>query len=125
MSYFVIFTDKLHAKTYEFTSAGVKGHRFEKKTHESHSHAHDAHHQHDEQNKFFKEVAANLQSATEILIIGPGVGKNQFAHYLETHHAHDIFPKVVGVEAVEELDDNKVIAYARKYFTVHHEFWNV
>lgn len=125
MSYFVIFTDKLHAKTYEFTPTGIKGHHFEKKTHESHSHAHESHHEHDELNKFFKEIASHLQGATEILILGPGVGKNQFSHYLESHHAHNLFPKVVGVETVDEIDDTKVIAFARKYFTVHHEFWNV
>jgi stalled ribosome rescue protein Dom34 len=125
MSYFVIWTDKQHSKTFEFTSAGVKGHHFVKKTHEGHTHTHDAHHAHDDQNKYFKELASQIHHAKEILILGSGVGKNQFAHYLETHHPHDLFPKVVGVETLEEITDPQIMAFAKKYFTVHHDFWHV
>jgi stalled ribosome rescue protein Dom34 len=124
MSYIVIWTDKLHAKIYDFTAAGVTGHSFKTKTHESHTHTHDSNHSEEEQHKFFKELMLNLKDATELLILGPGVGKSQFAHYLEAHSKHDLFPKIVGIEALEHVTDSAVIEYARKYFTVHHEFWH-
>jgi stalled ribosome rescue protein Dom34 len=125
MSYVAIWTDKNHAKIFEFVATGTKGHEYKQKTHERHSHSHDDQHSEQEEKKFFKELSTQLQGATEILILGPGVAKSQFSHFLEEHSAHDLFPKVVGVEALEEVRDTAVIEFAKKYFTVHHEFWNV
>ncbi len=125
MSYVVVWTDKLHSRTFSFTAAGVQGHHFEKRSHEKHPHANDTRAAHDEQNRFFSELAAGLKEATELLIVGPGVGKNQFANYLEVHSPHDLFKKVVGIEPLDDVTDPQIVAFAKKYFRVNHDFWTV
>ncbi len=64
---------------------------------------------------YLNEIAAALDSAKEILIVGPGQEKLLLVKHLEKHHA-GVAAKVVSVETVDHPSDSQLLAYARKYF---------
>ncbi|MEI8324505.1 MAG: translational machinery protein [Betaproteobacteria bacterium] len=90
--------------------------------HPAHSHVHvhsrvgtlgDGHQVEDQD--YYHAVAAALQGAHEILVVGPAQAKLQLIKHI---HAHDraMVDKVIGVETVDHPSDGQLVAYARKYF---------
>lgn len=69
----------------------------------------------EDEKRFFHELAQALASAGEILVVGPGAAKLHFVKYVHKH-AHDLEPKLVGVETVDHPSDGQIVAYAKKYF---------
>ena len=70
----------------------------------------------DEQH-FFHEVAQAVESAREILVVGPGKAKLEFIKHVQKHD-HAIEPKIIGVETVDHPTDKQLVAHAKKYFHV-------
>lgn len=69
-----------------------------------------------EQNpEYLNDIATAIDSAQEILVVGPGQEKLTFIKHLEKQHA-GIADKVVSVETVDHPNDAQLLAYARKYF---------
>ncbi|MDQ1923149.1 translational machinery protein [Massilia pseudoviolaceinigra] len=64
---------------------------------------------------YLNEIAAAIEAAQEILIVGPGQEKLVFIKHLEKQHAA-VAAKVVSVETVDHPNDGQLLAYARKYF---------
>lgn len=69
--------------------------------------------------KFFDAVAQRLSAQSPLLVLGPGVAKEQFAHHLERHHA-ELARKLVGVESSDHPSDAQIVAQARKRFPQPH-----
>lgn len=69
-----------------------------------------------EDKDYLAEVAEALRPAGEILITGPSLAKTELKTYLDQHEPL-IAAKVVGVEALDEMSDNELLAFARKYFS--------
>ncbi len=113
MSYFSVWIDKEHAFIYEFDANGVK---------ESKMQAHGAKDQvHTE--KFFHEVAQKLSNAKELMIMGPGVAKDQFKHHLESHHHQNIAKAVVGVKPMEAHPTKAMMMKsASEFFKSYHQW---
>jgi stalled ribosome rescue protein Dom34 len=118
MSATIVWIDTQHAKIFELEGPQVEIHalhRHEPEHHTSHSvdAAHDATH-------FYHQVASRIGDASQLLIVGPGVARDQFRHHLQLHHHEGLASKVVGVEASDHPTDAQLVAYARKYFEPHH-----
>ena len=64
---------------------------------------------------FMNDVAHAVSKAGEILLIGPGSAKSEFASYLDSHNP-GLRAKILGVEAVDHPSDGEIVAYARKFF---------
>ena len=64
---------------------------------------------------FFQQLTHALLSAEQVLIVGPSTAKLHFVKYVHKH-AHDLEPKIIGVETVDHPTDAQIAAYARKYF---------
>ena len=64
---------------------------------------------------FFRDVAAVLSGADQVLVVGPATTKLQFLRYL-TKHDQALESKVVGVETVDHPTDRQLVAHARHYF---------
>ena len=64
---------------------------------------------------YLNEIAAALDGAREILIVGPGQAKLTLIKHLEKQHA-GVADKVVSVETVDHPSDSQLLGYARKYF---------
>jgi stalled ribosome rescue protein Dom34 len=64
---------------------------------------------------FFHQVARALDTADEILIVGPSTTKGEFAKYLHKNdHAFD--PRILGVETIEHPSASQLAGYAKLYF---------
>jgi hypothetical protein len=71
-------------------------------------HAHDA-------KSNFTAVAAQLQPSHEILIVGHGDAKTDFARLIR-EHAPALASRIMGVEAVDHPSKGEIIALAQRYF---------
>lgn len=71
----------------------------------------------DDEKHFFQKLAQALSNAhaQEVLVVGPGAAKLHFITYVHKH-AHDLEPKLVGVETVDHPTDAQLVAHARHYF---------
>jgi stalled ribosome rescue protein Dom34 len=119
MSACIVFIDGEHAKFFHLNPGKIETQVIKKSHHATHT----AGTNHDEHSKqFYHEVAAQLKSSSEILIIGPGVAKSQFKHHLENHHHADIAKKVVGVENADHPTDAQIKAAGRQFFKTYDLF---
>jgi len=69
--------------------------------------------------RFFHDVAGRLATGRALLVIGPGVAKDQFVHHLQHHHA-ELARTLVGVESSDHPSDAQIVALARKHFPQPH-----
>ena len=65
---------------------------------------------------YFHRVARALDTADEILVVGPSGTKLEFVKFMHKNdHAFD--PRILGVETLDDLVDAKLAGYAKIYFT--------
>jgi len=123
MAYFVIWTDSDHAKVFKLSSSGTQEETV--KRHGQHG-AGGHHNKGDKSNEdhFFHDICKHLQGAEEILIVGPGLAKTHLKHHFDSHHAHDLAKKVVGVESLDHPTEGQIVAFGKKFFKVNHDFFN-
>jgi stalled ribosome rescue protein Dom34 len=70
----------------------------------------------DDSTSFFFQIARALDTADEILIVGPSAAKLAFVKYMHKNdHAFD--PRILGVETIDNPDDSRLSGYAKLYFT--------
>ena len=65
--------------------------------------------------KYFREIADELFTAEEILLVGPSTAKMDFLRYIHTHDPV-LEKNIIGVETVDHPTDGQIAAYALKYF---------
>ena len=107
MSYCALWLDHQNAYIYEFNADGVE----EKKLH---AHSPD---------KFFHEIAVALNGAQELMIMGPGVAKDQFKHHCEDHHHAQISKAIVGVKAMDAHPTKAMmLEKAHEFFDSYHKW---
>ncbi len=71
-------------------------------------HAHDS-------KTYLTAVADALQSSREILIVGHGTAKNEFARFIRDH-VPALAPRIMGVETVNHPTNGEIVGFARKFF---------
>jgi stalled ribosome rescue protein Dom34 len=71
----------------------------------------------DDSHMFFEQVARALDSADEILIVGPSATKEAFVKFMHKND-HTIDPRILGVETITHPDDKELAGFAKLYFTV-------
>lgn len=109
----VIWLDHEHAKLFHFSEEHMERETVRATRVDHHTHRLDG----DEKNHpvMYDEIAAKLEQASRILILGPGLAKTHFQNrLLEKHPA--IAKKVVGCETSDHPTDHQIAAYAMKYF---------
>jgi hypothetical protein len=68
-----------------------------------------------EDKTYFSAVIAALQPSHEILIVGHGTEKTEFAHFIRDH-VPSLAPRIMGVETVAQPTKREIVALARKFF---------
>jgi len=121
MSYYVVWMDSDHAQFFKFTPGQVQKEQVKMSSQEAKS-AHDRD-VHKEPIHYYQEVAGKMKSAKEILLVGPGLAKTHFTHYLDKHST-DVRKRIVGVENMDHLTDNQITAFAHRFFRAHDLFEN-
>ena len=71
-------------------------------------HLHDA-------KSYFTAVVKQLELSQEILIVGHGNAKTEFAHYIRDH-VPAVAPRIMGVETVDNPSSGELLALARRFF---------
>jgi stalled ribosome rescue protein Dom34 len=114
----VVCIDHAEALIFDFTKDDFTEHRIEAKGgqgnihHKSGSqgagHAHDA-------NAYFSQVAAQLKPSHEILILGHGTARTDFAQFIRDHFPA-LASRIMGVEAVDHPSKGEIVALAREFF---------
>ncbi len=114
MAICAVWLDSEHAKFFEI-DAGKVNHQTIKNKHHDHRTDSKAEHAH-ASDPLFKELTVKMGHAERILIIGPGLAKDHFKSYLEKHHHGGLAKKIIGMQTVDHMTDNQVLAWVREYF---------
>jgi stalled ribosome rescue protein Dom34 len=64
---------------------------------------------------FFESVAAALSDSVEILVVGPGSAKTEFAAYAK-EKAPALAKRIVAVQSADHPSDRQIVAHARTFF---------
>jgi stalled ribosome rescue protein Dom34 len=114
----VVYIDHAEAHVYEFAESGVTEHRIHPK--DVHGNIHHkagsvgSDHSHDSKT-YLTAVAEALQPSHEILVVGHGTAKDEFARFIRDH-VPALAPRIMGVETVDQLTKDQILAFARKFF---------
>jgi hypothetical protein len=114
----VVCIDHAEAIVYAFADADVTEHRIRPKDRQGNIH-HKAGsvgsgHAHDSK-AYLTAVADALQPSHEILIVGHGTAKDEFASFIRDH-VPALAPRIMGVETVDQPTKGEILALARKFF---------
>jgi stalled ribosome rescue protein Dom34 len=113
MTAFVVWLDHQEAKMFGLSSQGIQSHLLAKKNHGSKR----GKDHHDGLMAFYRELADFLtQSASEVLLLGPGTAKTEFLHFLERHRFELLQQRVVGVKSVDHPSEKEILAESRAFF---------
>jgi stalled ribosome rescue protein Dom34 len=115
-----IWLDHEHARIFHVDLDGFDETKLQAPTHHFHRHprgpSEPRQHPEDEAH-FFAEVTRALQSASEILLVGPTTAKAELMHYLE-RHARGVADKIVAVESSRHPTDAELVAHIRHHFRI-------
>ncbi|SFQ60566.1 hypothetical protein SAMN05216567_121123 [Variovorax sp. OK605] len=70
------------------------------------------------EHEFFGEVCDALRDNAQVLVAGSHSAQADFRHYVEKHRA-EVAPRLAGWEITERMSANELVAFARRYFTLH------
>lgn len=65
--------------------------------------------------KYYSDVAAALSDAHEVLVTGPSSAKTEFLKHVHKHAPH-LMERIAGIETLDRVTDNQLLAEARRYF---------
>lgn len=118
MSYYALWVTHGDATIFKFSLDGVD----EKKFNADESHA-----QKDNKDKgyekFYHKIATNLSDAKELMIMGPGVAKDEFRHHCENHHHQSLFKAIVGTQTfTSHPSKTEMLKKAGDFFKTYHQW---
>ncbi len=123
MNNYVIWLDSKLAEIFALKTSGIAKTQLKKSDIDHHRrHKKDIHVDSNSEH-YFRDLAEKMKDADQILILGPGMAKSHFTHYLETHQAKTLSKKVIGVENLEQVSEKQILATARKFFK-HYDMFN-
>jgi stalled ribosome rescue protein Dom34 len=114
----VVSIDHAEATVFEFSKDDVVAHHI--KASDIHGNIHHkagsvgSGHSHDSK-AYLSAVAAALKPSHEILIVGHGTAKDEFASFIRDN-APLLAPRIMGIQAVDQPTKGEVVALARKFF---------
>jgi hypothetical protein len=114
----VVSIDHKEALIFEFSQSEVTEHRIHPADRQGHVHhkAGSPGSGHAVEDKaYFSAVADALKPSHEILIVGHGTLKTEFAHFIRDH-VPTLAPQILGVETLDQLTKGEIVAFARKFF---------
>jgi stalled ribosome rescue protein Dom34 len=115
MSYYALWLDHKQAYVYKFTEKGME---------ETTIKAESKHPKTDlDDEKFYHSLTPIFNDAKELMIMGPGVAKEEFKHHCEKHHHKDLAKHIVGIRTMESHPTKaKMLTEANDFFK-HLHMW--
>ena len=105
----VVWMDHSEAHVVMFDREHMESQRIKSRSHHKHQGKSDDH------GSFFTEVALALQGTHEVLLTGPGLARNQFRDWCQSHRAA-VSAAIVDSIAADHPSDAQLVALARQYF---------
>jgi hypothetical protein len=65
--------------------------------------------------QFYRDVAAAIADAHEVLVTGPSTAKAELVKHFHKH-APQLIERVAGIETLDRMTDNQLLAAARRFF---------
>ncbi len=121
MSSCVIWIDSKHAKIFKLSPEGIVKKELSHHEVPPIGKSHDNYINNAEEH-FFHEVTQSLGQPDELLVYGAGVAKLHFRNHLEKHNHKKLFEALVGVETLDSVTDNQILAASRAFFKKHHGY---
>ena len=117
-SHAVVWVDHSEARVITFGTAGTTSKLIQSTIHPNHKdhrvasfRAGQAH----EDPTYLAAVAEALQSAREIVILGPGGARKTLAHFIHDK-VPSLAPRIMGVEPFDGRSEQEIVDFARNYF---------
>ena len=105
----VVWLDNTEAHVAMFDREHMEAQRIKSRSHHKHQgKAHDS-------VPFFTEIAAAVAGAHEVLLAGPGLVRNEFRDWCESHAAA-LAKNIVDSVSADHPSDGQLVAMARQYF---------
>jgi stalled ribosome rescue protein Dom34 len=123
MAHFIIWIDSNNARIFDLTEDGIVKAHVKRNEANHHTSNKKDHHGDPSVEHFYRDVVVNLVNADELLIIGPGLAKNHFKAYLETHRT-ELAKKIAGLEETDHPTDKQILALSRKFFKTYNLYNN-
>lgn len=123
MNNFVIWLDSEQAFVFALTAKGIEKSHLKKTIQTHHTRNKKDLHNDPDIELFFKELSEKIKGADQVLIFGPSMTKKHFNTYLDTHFASSLGKNVIGVENLEHVSENQIMAASHKFFK-HYDLFN-
>lgn len=123
MTDYVIWLDSQKARIFALKESGIETTHLEKSGIDHHTHNKKDHHGDSDTEHFFRDLAVKLKDAQQLLIFGPTITMDHFKTHLETHHTDGLAKKIIGMEKIDKMTDNQILAESRKFFK-HYNLFN-
>jgi stalled ribosome rescue protein Dom34 len=112
---YALWLDHKKAYVYKFTEKGIE---------ETSFNAVEKHPRTDQDDqKFYHSLTPMIKDANELLIMGPGVAKDEFKHHCENHHHANLAKKIVGVKTMESHPSKARMLEEANGFFKHLHMW--
>lgn len=123
MNNYVVWLDSKEAHIFALKTTGIEKTHLKKS--EVNHHRTPKKDMHNDKNAetYYHHLAENLKGADQVLLMGPGLAKNHFKDYLDSHEANTLAKKIIGLETSEKTTENQIMASARKFFR-HYDLFN-
>lgn len=123
MSYYALWVTHDAATIFKFSATGVD----EKKVEAASSASHHPGNPRDQKDKgydaFYHKIAKDLTDAKEVMIMGPGVAKDEFRHHCEKHHHPNLAKAIVGTETfTSHPSKSEMLKKAKTFFKSYHQW---
>lgn len=105
----VVWLDQAQAHVVMFDQEHMQAQRIHSRSHHKHQG------KGDDSSAFYAAIAQALAGSHEILLTGPGLARNQFRAWCQTHHSATA-DKIVDSVAADHPSDAQLVALARQYF---------
>jgi stalled ribosome rescue protein Dom34 len=123
MNKLAVWIDQDEAKVFHVTKGAFDETTVQSPDSHVHRHPKDEqtriHNHPDDEPRFFRDVAAELAGAEEILLVGPAMTKLHFLRYVQKHEPA-LDSRIVGIESADHPTDRQLAAHVRDYFHGHH-----
>ena len=127
MKDFVVWLDSKNAHVFAMKTSGVEKSVVSKSDKDHHTrHKHDMRSDSNSEH-YYRDLAAKLKGADQLLLMGPGQAKKHFKDHLTTHQANTLAKKIIGIENLESFEhktEKQMMATAHKFFKTYDLFHN-
>jgi len=125
MNDFVVWLDSKNAHLFALKKTGIKKSIVKKKEKDFRPQNKHAAHVDYNAEHYFRDLAAKLKGADQILLMGPGFAKKNLQEHLTTYQANTLAKKIIGLENFEAFShktEKQMMARASKFFKYYEHF---